>query len=82
MFQVELKIINSKGIKMAIANAVQRGNMVYVYNEKGSLICSIASGSGPNNGLKGYTGSSVNIQKGNMVYMYNEKGSITHTVPA
>ena len=81
MFPVALRIKN-KGLEMAIANAVQRGNMVYVYNEKGSLISTIAIGSGLNNGLKGYTGSSVNIQKGNMIYMYNEKGSITHTVPA
>ena len=56
--------------------------MVYVYNEKGSLISTIAVGSGSNSGLKGYTGSTVNIQRGNMIYMYNEKGSITHTVPA
>ena len=59
---------------MAIANAVQRGSTVYVYNEKNIQICCLSAGSGPNDGLKGYTGSSVNIQRGSTIYTYNEKG--------
>ena len=67
---------------MAIANAVQRGNLVYVYNEKASLIFTIPSGSGPKDGLKGYTPGSISVQRGSLIYMYNDKGSIAHTVPA
>jgi hypothetical protein len=35
-----------------------------------------------NDGLKGYTGSSVNIQRGGLIYTYNEKGSQTGCTPA
>ena len=59
---------------MAIANAVQRGSLVYVYNEKNQQIFSKSAGSGPKDGLKGYTSGSVNIQVGSLIYTYNEKG--------
>jgi hypothetical protein len=66
---------------MAIANAAQRGGLVYVYNEKASLIFTIPSGSGPKDGLKGYTSGGVNVQRGSLIYMYNDRGSLSHTVP-
>ena len=59
---------------MAIANAVQRGSTVYVYNETNIAIFTQNAGSGPNDGLKGYTGSSVNIRRGGTIYSYDEKG--------
>ena len=68
--------------KAGIANAVQRGSTVYVYNEKNQQIFTQPAGSGPNDGLKGYTGSSVNIQRGSTIYTYNEKGQQTGTTPA
>lgn len=52
---------------MAIAVAVQKGNMVYVYDEKNHTLWS-KSGE-----LYGYTSSVVTIKKGNMLYMYDEK---------
>jgi len=67
---------------MAIANAVQRGSTVYVYNEKNQQIMVRSAGSGPNDGLKGYTGSSVNIQRGSTIYTYNEKGQQTGATSA
>lgn len=67
---------------MPIANAVQRGSLVYVYDEKNKQIFTKPAGSGPNDGLKGYTGSSVNIRRGNLIYSYNEKGSQIGTQPA
>ena len=67
---------------MAIANAVQRGSTVYVYDEKGRNIFTQFAGSGPNDGLKGYTGNSVNIQRGNTIYTYNDKGRNTNTTYA
>ena len=59
---------------MAIGNAVQRGSMVYVYDEKGRQIASVMAGNGPNDGLKGYTSSTVNVQRGSMIYTYDERG--------
>lgn len=59
---------------MAIANAVQRGPSIYVYDEKNRQLFVKAVGYGPNDGLKGYTSGSVNIQSGGLIYMYDEKG--------
>jgi len=67
---------------MAIANAVQRGQHVYVYDEKNKQLFTKPAGSGPNDGLQGYTGSSVNIRRGDHIYTYNEKGSQIGTQPA
>lgn len=67
---------------MAIANAVQRGSTVYVYNEKNQQIFTQSAGTGPNEGLKGYTGGSVNIRRGSTIYTYNEKGQQTGTTSA
>lgn len=64
---------------MAIANAVQRGSFVHIYNEKNQQIFTQSAGSGTNDGLKGYTSSSVNIQRGGFIYTYNEKGQQTGT---
>jgi hypothetical protein len=64
---------------MAIANAVQRGTTVYVYDEQGRNIFTQFAGGGPKDGLKGYTGISVNIQRGTTIYTYNDKGQNTHT---
>jgi hypothetical protein len=66
---------------MAIANAVQRGSLIYVYNEKASLIFTIPSGSDPKDGLKGYTPGSVNVQRGSLIYMHNDRGGLLHAVP-
>ena len=51
-----------------IGTAVQRGNLVYVYNEKGIQL-STHSGE-----LYGFTSTTVSIKRGNLVYVYNEKG--------
>lgn len=60
---------------MAIGNAVQRGNLVYIYDEKGRQISAVSAGnSAKGDGLTGYTGSTVNVRRGNLIYTYNEKG--------
>lgn len=51
-----------------ISTAIQRGNNVYVYNEKNTTLM-IKSGQ-----LLGYTGSSVSVKYGNTVYTYDETG--------
>ena len=59
---------------MSIANAVQRGNSVYVYSEKGQILSVLSGGTQRSDGLVGYTGSSVSVRRGMCIYTYNEKG--------
>ena len=59
---------------MAIGNAVQRGSTVYVYDEKGRLLCTISAGNGRDDGLHGYTGATVSVRRGSSIYTYDEKG--------
>ena len=67
---------------MAIGNAVQKGAFVYIYYEKGRQVGMVGGGSGPNDGLKGYTGSTVNVRRGSFIYSFNEKGQQTGMVSA
>ena len=67
---------------MSIANAVQRGSWVHVYNDKNQQLFVQGAGNGSGDGLKGYTSNSVNIQRGGWIYTYNEKGQQTGTTPA
>ncbi len=56
-----------------IGTAVQKGDYVYVYDEKGYQLCCVYCGS--NGQLMGYTGSSFSVKKDdNYVYVYDEKG--------
>ena len=59
---------------MAIGSAVQRGPSIYIYDEKGQQLGVVLAGFGPNDGLKGYTSSTVSVRRGNAIYMYDEKG--------
>jgi len=66
---------------MAIGTAVQRSSIVYVYDEKGSLLFSLPSGMNEKDGLTGYTSGTVTIRRANIIYTYNDKGqqiSTTH----
>lgn len=68
---------------MAIGNAVQRGLMIYVYDEKGrQLFTTSAGNTSKGDGLKGYTSGTVNIQRGLMIYTYDEKGRQVSTTLA
>lgn len=67
---------------MAIGNAVQRGSTVYIYDEKGRQTGTVSAGNRPEEGLKGYTSSTVNVRRGNTIYSYNEKGHQVSTTPA
>lgn len=51
-----------------IQTAVQRGDLVFVYNEKNQQIFSK-----PGN-LQGYTSTSVSIKRNNLIFVYNDKG--------
>lgn len=65
---------------MAIGNVVERGSFVCIYDEKGNQISSIAVGSGPNDGLRGYTSSTVNVQRGSLILMHDERGQVIRSV--
>jgi hypothetical protein len=59
---------------MAIASVVQRSFSIYIYDEKGRQLGIVAAGSDPNDGLEGYTNSTVSVRRGNSIYIYDEKG--------
>lgn len=67
---------------MAIGNVVQRSAFIYVYDEKGRQLCTLSAGAGPQDGLKGYTSSTVNIRRAAFIYTYNEKGQQISMTPA
>lgn len=53
---------------MPIAMAVQKGNFVYVYDEKNR---SLLKKGGE---LHGYTATSVSVKSGSWIHTYDEKG--------
>ena len=59
---------------MAITTAVQKGSVVYVYGENGRQLCIVPAGTGPNDGLQGYTGATISVRKGAAIYVYYERG--------
>ncbi|MBV1700609.1 MAG: hypothetical protein KGQ46_02170 [Hyphomicrobiales bacterium] len=63
-----------KDFTMAIGNAVQRGTLVYVYDEKGRQLFCVGAGTGPKDGLTGYTSSTVNVRHGSTIYSYDVHG--------
>jgi hypothetical protein len=67
---------------MPIGNAVQRGNYVFIYDEKGAQTGMVPAGAGPQDGLKGYTASTVNVRNGNYIFSYDERGGRISMTPA
>lgn len=53
---------------MAIGCAVERGSLVYVYDEKGRQLYSKPGK------LHGYTATTVSIQRANTIYTFDERG--------
>jgi len=52
---------------MAISVAVQKGSIVYVYDERNHQLFT------KNGTLQGYTSSSVTVKIGSLLYTYDEK---------
>jgi hypothetical protein len=67
---------------MPIGTAVRRGSFVYVYDEKGRQLTAIAAGNQPEDGLTGYTSTTVSVRRGSFIYTYDEKGRQVSTTPA
>lgn len=67
---------------MAIGNAVERGSMVYMYNEKGQFTATVSVGAPRPSGLMGCTSSVVNIRRLDVIYSYNGRGQLISTASA
>jgi hypothetical protein len=67
---------------MAIATAIERGSQVFVYDERGQMLFSKPKGSGPHDGLLGFTGSTVTVRSGSVVFIYGLHGEIVYSKPA
>jgi len=62
---------------MAIANAIQKGGTVFIYDEMGRQLGHVTAG----DGLHGFTSGSVSIIRGSTIYIYDERGRQTGTTP-
>ena len=45
-----------------------------MYDERGTTLFQKAKGSGPKDGLLGFTGSTVSVRFGSIIYTYGERG--------
>lgn len=60
---------------MTIGHAVQKGSLIYIYDQQGKQIMSVsAPGRWPEDGLKSYTSNAVSVQKGTLIYRYDAAG--------
>jgi hypothetical protein len=57
-----------------IGSAIERGSLICVYDERGTTLYQKAKGSGPKDGLLGFTGSTVTVRFGSVIYTYGERG--------
>lgn len=57
-----------------IITAVQRGSQVYVYGAGQRQLCAVFAGNGPDDGLKGYTSSTISVRRGSQIYVYDAQG--------
>jgi hypothetical protein len=65
-----------------IGSALERGSLIVVYDEKGMSLFSKAKGSGPQDGLLGFTGSTVTVRFGSVVYTYDAHGLTVYAMTA
>jgi hypothetical protein len=59
---------------MAIGSAIERGSLIYVFDEHGRTLFAKAKGNGADDGLLGFSGSSVTARFGSVIYTYDEHG--------
>jgi hypothetical protein len=67
---------------MAIGSAVERGSQVFVYDERGQMLFTKPKGSAPQDGVLGFTGSTVTVRSGSVVFVYGLHGEIVYSKPA
>ena len=57
-----------------IGCALERGSLIVVFDQQGRTLFSKTRGSGPKDGLLGFTGSTVTARFGSIIYTYGEDG--------
>jgi len=57
-----------------IGSALERGSLIQVFDEHGMTLFSKVRGSGPRDGLLGFTGSTVTVRFGSVIYTYDANG--------
>jgi hypothetical protein len=65
---------NLRGKIMAIGTAVQSGKTISIYDEKGRRLTNLSVGSGPKDGLQGFTSATVSVRFGTVISIYDERG--------
>jgi hypothetical protein len=66
---------------VAIGSAIESGSVILVYDERGQMLFSKPKGSGPRDGLLGFTGSTVTVRSGSTTFTYGEHGQMLYTKP-
>ncbi len=67
---------------MAIGSAIESGSVILVYDQRGQMLFTKPKGSGPNDGLLGFTGSTVTVRSGSTTFTYGEYGQLIYTKAA
>jgi hypothetical protein len=67
---------------MAIGSAIERDSFIFVFNEHGQTLFSKVRGNGPNDGLLGFTGSTVTVRFGSVIYTYDQRGTTIYAKAA
>lgn len=62
-----LKYVATLSLVLSIGMAVQRGNYVYAYDNKGKQLWCYAGGQ-----LVGYTSKAVKVRQGNYIYVFDD----------
>jgi hypothetical protein len=57
-----------------IGSAIERGSLIQVFDTHGRTLFSKVKGSGPRDGLLGFSSTTVTIRFGSVVYTYDEHG--------
>jgi len=65
-----------------IGSALERGSLIYVFDEDGRTLFAKARGSGPRDGLLGFTGSTVTVRFGSIIHTYDEDGQTIYAKAA
>ena len=65
--------------RLATDTGHERGSVIVVYDELGQMLFSKATGSGPHDGLLGFTNSTVTVRTGLSITTYGEYGQTMYT---
>ena len=69
----------SNDLAMAIGSAIQKGTSVSIFDENGKPLAIIHCGNGPEDGLVGYTSTTITLRRGSTLQICDEKGRVKNT---